>query len=291
MLRGELGYKGVVITDALTMQGVRDGFGDERIPVLALQAGVDQLLMPAPGKLDIAYNAVLDAVRSGELTEKRIDQSVHRVLQLKMKRGLFKPKNVFVDESKVSSVVGTAAHQQRAQEITDSTVTLVKDDADALPLAKGRQKVLVTGASVTPGLADRIAARGPAATALDTGTAPSDAKHRRCGRAGAGERPGRRRDQQGVDERRAAEAGHSSCSPRASRWSSSRCATPTTSPTSPTRRPTSRPTPPPRSPSSRSPRCSSARCSPRGKLPVSIPTAADPASTLYPFGHGLTSTS
>ena len=59
-----------------TMQGVRDDFGDDRIPVLALKAGVDQLLMPAPGKLDIAYNAVLDAVRSGELTEKRIDQSV-----------------------------------------------------------------------------------------------------------------------------------------------------------------------------------------------------------------------
>ena len=62
MLRGELGYDGVVITDALTMQGVRDDFGDDRIPVLALKAGVDQLLMPAPGKLDIAYHAVLDAV-------------------------------------------------------------------------------------------------------------------------------------------------------------------------------------------------------------------------------------
>ena len=62
VLRGELGYDGVVITDALTMQGVRDGFGDDRIPVLALKAGVDQLLMPAPGKLDIAYHAVLDAV-------------------------------------------------------------------------------------------------------------------------------------------------------------------------------------------------------------------------------------
>jgi beta-N-acetylhexosaminidase len=143
--------------------------------VLALKAGVDQLLMPAPGKLDIAYNAVLAAVRSGELTEKRIDQSVHRVLQLKMSRGLFKPKNVFVDESAISSVVGTEAHQQRAQEITDATVTLVKDDANALPLAKGGQKVLVTGASVTPGLAERISARGPVASAYNTGTAPSAA--------------------------------------------------------------------------------------------------------------------
>ena len=175
ILRGEMGYDGVVITDALTMQGVRDGFGDDRIPVLALKAGVDQLLMPAPGKLDIAYNAVLSAVRSGELTEDRIDQSVHRVLQLKMSRGLFQPKNVFVDESKVYSRVGTDAHQQRAQEITDATVTLVKDDANALPLAKGAQQVLVTGASVTTGLAERIHARGPDATAFNTGTAPSDA--------------------------------------------------------------------------------------------------------------------
>ena len=140
ILRGEMGYDGVVITDALTMQGVRDGFGDDRIPVLALKAGVDQLLMPAPGKLDIAYNAVLSAVRSGELTEDRIDQSVHRVLQLKMSRGLFQPKNVMVDESKVGSRVGTAAHQARAQAITDATVTLVKDDANALPLAKGGQQ-------------------------------------------------------------------------------------------------------------------------------------------------------
>ena len=88
--------------------------------------------------------------------------------------GLFKPKNVFVDESQVSS--GWAPlRTARAQEITDCTVTLVKDDADALPLAKGTQKVLVTGASVTAGLAERIAARGPAATAYNTGTAPTDA--------------------------------------------------------------------------------------------------------------------
>ncbi len=207
VLRGELGYDGVVITDALTMQGVRDGFGDDRIPVLALKAGVDQLLMPAPGKLDIAYNAVLGAVRSGELTEKRIDQSVTRVLKLKMKRGLFEPKNVMVDEKKVGSRVGTAAHQARAQEITDSTVTLVKDDADALPLPAAAGNVLVTGASVStaPGRPDRCARCDHDGVRHRDRAERRD--HRERGGEGTAERPGRRDHQQGVDQRRPAEAG------------------------------------------------------------------------------------
>lgn len=63
ILRGELGYDGVVVTDSLGMQGVREKYGDDRVPVLALKAGVDQLLNPP--SLDIAWNAVLTAVRQG----------------------------------------------------------------------------------------------------------------------------------------------------------------------------------------------------------------------------------
>jgi beta-N-acetylhexosaminidase len=290
ILRGEMGYDGVVITDALTMQGVRDGFGDDRIPVLALKAGVDQLLMPAPGKLDVAYNAVLDAVRSGELTEDRIDESVHRVLQLKMSRGLFKPKNVFVDESQVGSVVGTEAHLQRAQEITDTTVTLVKDDADALPLAAGTQKVLVTGASVTAGLADRISARGPVATAYNTGTSPTDAA------IATAVAQAQASDQVVVATNKA--------------WASARqqelvsqlldtgkpvvvvavrdpydIAYFTDAPTYLATYSTTAPS------VEALTRVLFGEVQPAGLLPVSIPTAGDPASTLYPFGHGLTSTS
>ena len=65
----ELGYDGVVVTDSLGMAGVREKYGDDRVPVLALKAGVDQLLIPP--ELDVAYNAVLDAVAAGELTEER----------------------------------------------------------------------------------------------------------------------------------------------------------------------------------------------------------------------------
>ena len=290
VLRDELGYDGVVITDALTMQGVRDGFGDDRIPVLALRAGVDQLLMPAPGKLDTAYDAVLEAVRSGELTEARINQSVRRVLTLKKHQGLLDPDAVMVDESKVDSAVGTVAHQQRAQEITDSTVTLVKDDADALPLAKGGQKVLVTGASVTAALAGRISARGPAATAYDTGTAPTDAKIAEAvTRAKAS-------DLVVVATNKA--------------WSSSgqkKLVAQLLATDKPvvvvavrdpydiayfTDAPTYLATYSTTAISVESlTRVLFGEVQPAGLLPVSVPVAGDPGSTLYPFGHGLTSTS
>ena len=78
LLRKEMGYQGVVITDALDMEGVRQMFGDVRVAVEAVKAGVDILLMSP--ELDIANNAVLDAVRSGEIGEGRINRSVERIL-------------------------------------------------------------------------------------------------------------------------------------------------------------------------------------------------------------------
>jgi beta-N-acetylhexosaminidase len=290
VLRGELGYDGVVITDALTMQGVRDNFGDDRIPVLALKAGVDQLLMPAPGKLDVAYNAVLDAVRSGELTEKRIDQSVQRVLRLKMKRGLFEPANVMVDEKKVGSRVGTAEHQARAQEITDATVTLVKDDANTLPLAKSGQKVLVTGASITPALAERMAARGLAATAYNTGTAPSDAA------IASAVAQAQQSDQVVVSTNKAwTSAGQQKLVKQLVATGKPVVVVAVRDPYDIayfTDAPTYLATYSTTAISTESlARVLFGEVQPGGLLPVTIPVAGDPSATLYPFGHGLTSTS
>lgn len=170
LLRTELRYDGVVITDALDMVGVREKYSDDRVPVLALKAGVDQLLMPP--NLDVAYHAVLSAVRSGELSEHRIDQSVHRILRLKFQRGIV--HDPYVDLDAIDGVVGTPEHRTRAQQVTDRTTTLVKDDADLIPLAKGPRSVLVTGwgAATVPALAERIAARGVTASAYETGTNP-----------------------------------------------------------------------------------------------------------------------
>lgn len=174
LLRERLGYDGVVVTDSLGMAGVREKYGDARVPVLALKAGVDQLLMPP--SIDLAYNAVLDAVRSGELTEQRIDESVYRILRLKHYRGLF--QDPYVDVERIPSVVGTPEHLAAAQDIADRSVTLVKDDAGLLPLDSAGRDVLVTGWGVgtTATVAEAMHRRGAATSTYETGLSPSDAK-------------------------------------------------------------------------------------------------------------------
>ena len=182
ILRGELGYDGVVITDSLQMEGVRQKYGDDRVPVLALKAGVDQLLNPP--SLDVAWNAVLKAVRGGELTEARLDESILRVLRLKERLGLF--EDAYVSRAGVDRTVGTAAHLSAADRIAERTTTLLVNSAGLLPLSRRTHgKVLVVGAdpaspSGTTGpptgvLAAALGELGFTATALSTGTAPSAA--------------------------------------------------------------------------------------------------------------------
>ncbi|HEY0697607.1 MAG TPA: glycoside hydrolase family 3 C-terminal domain-containing protein, partial [Micromonospora sp.] len=175
VLRGELGFDGVVVTDALNMAGVRTKYGDHRVPVLAIKAGADQLLMPP--NLDLAYRSVLAAVRDGELTEQRIDESVRRILTLKYRRGLVRAPLVDVDAA--VAAVGTPAHQAAVRQVTDPTLTAVRNDAGLLPLPRADRSVLVTGwnsAAFAPitRLADGFTARGARVTAWPA-TLPSDA--------------------------------------------------------------------------------------------------------------------
>ncbi|KMS90757.1 beta-N-acetylhexosaminidase [Streptomyces regensis] len=182
ILREELGYDGVVITDSLGMQGVRTKYGDDRVPVLALKAGVDQLLNPP--SLDVAWNAVLKAVREGELTEARLDESILRILRLKARRGLF--DRPWADPAAVDRTVGTKSHLATADRIAERTTTLLVNEDATLPLDRRTQrKLLVVGAdpaspSGTTGpptgvLAAALTELGFTATALSTGTSPSAA--------------------------------------------------------------------------------------------------------------------
>ncbi|MFJ3302530.1 glycoside hydrolase family 3 protein [Streptomyces sp. NPDC086549] len=182
ILREELGYDGVVVTDSLGMEGVRTKYGDDRVPVLALKAGVDQLLNPP--KLDVAWNAVLKAVQDGELTEARLDESILRILRLKARLGLL--DRPYVDEAGIDRVVGTAAHLRAADRIAERTTTLLVNAGGVLPLSRRTHaRILVVGAdpaspSGTTGppttvLAGALTELGFTATALPTGTAPSAA--------------------------------------------------------------------------------------------------------------------
>jgi beta-N-acetylhexosaminidase len=164
LLRERLGFDGVIVTDSLEMEGVRTEFGDERVPVLALQAGVDLLLMPP--NFPLAHQAVLDAVEAGELTEERIDASVRRILALKLARGIVDGR-----AGQQTSVVGSDEHHRVAADIADRSITLLANDG-TLPLAAG--KVLVTGwgENTTARLAESLNAEGLQAETLLTGEAP-----------------------------------------------------------------------------------------------------------------------
>ena len=171
VLREELGFTGVIYTDALTMQGVRNAFSDAEIPVLALEAGADVLLMPAEGAMDQAYNGVLEAVRSGRFSERRIDESLNRVLTLKWNRGIV--ADPLADPTALAGIVGTPDHLAQAQGVTDRTTTLVTNDG-TLPVAPAGKKILVVGydAATTGTLSTALTARGAQVTTIVTGTSP-----------------------------------------------------------------------------------------------------------------------
>ncbi|WP_320778051.1 glycoside hydrolase family 3 protein [Streptomyces sp. CRN 30] len=193
VLRGELGYDGVVVTDSLGMEGVRKTYGDDRVPVLALKAGVDQLLNPP--SLDVAWKAVLAAVHDGELTEARLAESVLRILRLKSRLGLF--RDPYADEGSLRRTVGARKHLAVADRIAERTTTLLVNERRLLPLSRRtHRRVLVVGAdpaspSGTTGpptavLAGALTELGFTATALSTGTAPSPEAVDRAVAAAAG---------------------------------------------------------------------------------------------------------
>jgi beta-N-acetylhexosaminidase len=170
LLRRELGFRGLIVTDALDMAGAAETYPPDVAPVRAFRAGADQLLVPVD--MDTAYGAVLDAVTSGRISERRLDRSVRRILLHKLRHGLF--ADPFVDPALAAEVMGAASHRTAAQEITDRTTTLVKNDDGLLPLAAGARDVLVTGwgTTTTATLASEIAARGATTQVLSAGTTP-----------------------------------------------------------------------------------------------------------------------
>ena len=157
LLRGELGYDGVVITDALEMDAIDKAAlveGDSgsveyraNIAEKIINAGVDMLLMPADLKDDSVaefydgYLAALEEkVTSGAISEKRINESVTRILRLKAAHG-------FLSEAKPAgdvSVVGSAQHHVQEMKMAREAITLVKNDTQTLPVSgQGKSIVLI----------------------------------------------------------------------------------------------------------------------------------------------------
>lgn len=289
LLREELGFDGLIVTDALDMRGASEDFPPDVAPVRALQAGCDQLVL-AP-EMDVAFGAVLDAVKNGTISEERVDASVRRVLLHKLRRGLFHP---YVRPERAVQVVGKRRHQEVCRQITDDTITLVRNEGGLLPLAGGTaRKVVVAGwgSSTTATLADAISARdGQTATRVYTGAVPSSATiDAACAAA--------RDADLVVVTANAAAAGGEKGAAQAKLVESLR-ATGTPVVVAAVRNPYDVQRYPDVQaylatysytvPSLQSlARVLYGDVDPVGKLPVSIPVWDDPDSTLYPFGHGL----
>lgn len=112
ILREEMKYEGLIITDALEMQAVSKFYTPEEAVVKAFEAGADILLMPY--SIETAYKAMLDAVKSGRISEERLNSSVTRILRIKHKRGILEGKKTEVDPEKV---LGNKEHLDIAEEI------------------------------------------------------------------------------------------------------------------------------------------------------------------------------
>lgn len=139
LLRKEMGYDGLVVTDALDMGGVIDHYEPGEAAVLAIEAGADQVVKSE--NTDAAIAGMKEAVRSGRLTEKRIDESVVRILRAKSR-----VKTPSPDLDRIFSSLDRPDHRAVAEQIAARAITLVREEAQALPVNRGAKMVeLVVG--------------------------------------------------------------------------------------------------------------------------------------------------
>jgi beta-N-acetylhexosaminidase len=131
LLRNEFHFEGLVVTDAMRMRGVASKYGPGEASVLAVKAGTDIVL--APADIDLAIDAIVAAVKRGEISERRIDTSVRRLLMTKHGAGL--DRNRMVDVGSISGVVATREHELLATQIARKAVTVLGNKSEVLPLS------------------------------------------------------------------------------------------------------------------------------------------------------------
>ena len=138
LLRGEMGFKGIIISDAMDMRGVLDQYGSDEAVKRAIAAGIDVLIQP----LDVSktIDAVVAGIREGRYTEARLDSSVRRVVDTKRRLGLAQRK--LVDLNALRFLVGDSSNLQIARKVAEKSITLVRDSLRQVPIAAGTAKVL-----------------------------------------------------------------------------------------------------------------------------------------------------
>ena len=157
VLREDMGYNGIIITDALNMDAISKNFGEVETVKMAIKAGVDIALMPTilrssadVSKLQAIVDGIKEAVESGELTISEIDDSVERIVKLKIDRGIINVNNDTrtVDEkiANAKTIVGSNENRAVEREISAEAITVVKNENNILPLnpKEGQNVLLIT---------------------------------------------------------------------------------------------------------------------------------------------------
>lgn len=139
LLIDKMGFGGLVVTDALNMKGITKYFSTGEVAVMCVKAGIDLILMPLDEVTTV--NAIEKAVNSGEISEDRINRSAEKILKAKEWLGLF--ENRYVQEADIYKVINTTEANDLAQQIADESITLVKDDKNALPFKTNNKTAIV----------------------------------------------------------------------------------------------------------------------------------------------------
>ena len=153
ILRGDMGFDGVVVTDALDMSAIADHFAVEDTIRLTIDAGVDLLILPPVTDTNLFQltqtyvDTAVKLVENGEIDGKRIDESVLRILKLKQKYGILDLTDFTVTEEMIAAAragVGSAAHREAEWEMAEKALTVYKNENNAFPLdVKAGEKTLI----------------------------------------------------------------------------------------------------------------------------------------------------
>jgi beta-N-acetylhexosaminidase len=147
ILRNDLKFSGMIVTDALSMSGLTIYFTQEEAAVRALEAGADMLLKPTD--VDASFRGVLNAVKSGRITERRVEESARKILAAKYDLGLLDQRITPVDT--IDRLVSSKDVRDLAIEIAEHAVTLVRDEDKLVPLTNLKPESKVFNLAVTNG--------------------------------------------------------------------------------------------------------------------------------------------
>lgn len=147
LLRKKLGFKGLIVTDAMDMGGITTLYSPQEAALKAIQAGADMILKSPNSEEVIDFLA--EAVRKRKLSEERIDASVKNILKAKASLGLH--RNKLVDTDMLDKTIASVEHISLAEQMFENSITLVKNDNQILPLTESGQRIAVFSLSSDPG--------------------------------------------------------------------------------------------------------------------------------------------